>query len=99
MEYLAEVLYFLGLEFQGSEQTFSALSIKALTTALLAKTGWLELKSKYLSVWGGLSVDCYHYVFSLRFREGVQEGNASLCVWLFYGEFDMGGQLSLDIVA
>ena len=24
---------------------------------------------------GGLSVDCYHYVFSLRLREGVQEGD------------------------
>ena len=34
----------------GSEHTFSALSIRALTTAVLAKIGWLELKSKNLSV-------------------------------------------------
>ena len=37
-----------------------------------------------------LSVDCYHYVFSLRLGEGVQEGNATLSVWLFYGEFYVG---------
>ena len=37
----------------GSEHTFSALSIRALTTALLAEMGWLELKSRYQSVWVG----------------------------------------------
>ena len=52
VEYFAEVIYSLA-RISGSEQTFSALSINALTTALLAETGWLELKSKYLSVWVG----------------------------------------------
>ena len=34
----------------GLEHTLFALFIKTLTPALLAKTGWLELKSRYLSI-------------------------------------------------
>ena len=47
---------------------------------------------------GWLSVDCYCYVFTLGLGEGVQEGDSSLSVGLFNGEFLYVGQWNLDIV-
>ena len=53
----------------GSEQTFSARSIRALTTALLAEIVWLELKSRYPSMCVVFLYTETDYSLPLGFRE------------------------------
>ena len=38
---------------------------------------------------GWLSVDCYRYLLTFGFGEGVQKGDSSFRIGLFNGEFDM----------